>query len=119
MYANASRRIALSRAIYPSYSRAYAAVAPMRRPKAEGTIADAFASMSQKTDVPLPARFSDLKKDLWADKLVESWKDILKELEGAVEDRADSAGHRGRTRAEDGNATHGGCAFNTMSPAQG
>ncbi|KAI0029442.1 DUF1479-domain-containing protein [Vararia minispora EC-137] len=59
-----------------------------RQPKAEGTIASVFNSLSGEISDPMPARFSDLKKELWTDALVASWREILKELEVAAEEVA-------------------------------
>lgn len=66
--------------------RCLATVAPAsRKPKAEGSIAGVFSSLSGELSQPLPARFSDLKKELFTDALVESWREVLEELEDAVE----------------------------------
>lgn len=53
------------------------------KPKAEGTIEDIFTSFT-KPAPPLPPRFSDLKKEIAGEdpeRLVESWRDVLQELE--------------------------------------
>lgn len=54
----------------------------LRSPKQEGTIEDIFTSFH--TSPPFPARFSDLKREIWTDGLVESWRQVLKELEVAT-----------------------------------
>ena len=59
-----------------------------RKPKAEGSIADVFTSLSGEISQPLPARFSDLKKELFTEALVESWREVLAELNVAVEEVA-------------------------------
>jgi DNA mismatch repair protein MutH len=33
----------------------------------------------------LPTRFSDLKKDIWKEALMQSWREVLDELEGSIE----------------------------------
>ncbi|KAF8726215.1 hypothetical protein AX14_007926 [Amanita brunnescens Koide BX004] len=55
-----------------------------RIPKESGTIAAIFTSLSGGEASQLPARFSDIKKSLWKDSLVESWRQILKELDERV-----------------------------------
>lgn len=55
-----------------------------RTPKDTGTIAAIFTSLSGKEASQLPPRFSDLKKSLWRDALVESWRQVLKELQERV-----------------------------------
>ncbi|KZV65342.1 DUF1479-domain-containing protein [Peniophora sp. CONT] len=66
-----------------------AASAPAaRKPKAEGSIADVFTSLTGEISQPLPARFSDLKKELFKDALVQSWKEVIRDLEVAVEEVA-------------------------------
>lgn len=47
-----------------------------RLAKKSGDITSVFLS----DDTPLPARFSDLKKQLWKDSLVESWRGVLEDL---------------------------------------
>jgi hypothetical protein len=65
---------------------ATAAAAPtsQRQAKREGTIADVFSSMSGGDACALPQRFSDLKKGMWKDGLIESWRQVLEALEPAV-----------------------------------
>ncbi|KAI0317605.1 DUF1479-domain-containing protein [Amylostereum chailletii] len=60
-------------------------VAPSRKPKAEGSIASVFPSLSGIEIPPLPPRFSDLKKEIFSDALVQSWNEVLKELGVATE----------------------------------
>ncbi|KAK2467413.1 hypothetical protein APHAL10511_000648 [Amanita phalloides] len=55
-----------------------------RQPKSEGTIAAIFTSLSGEEGSQLPIRFSDLKKSLWKDELVESWRQLLQELEEKI-----------------------------------
>ena len=66
------------------------AVASAYRQKAEGTIEDIFSAFT-KPAAPLPSRFSDLKKQIAGkdpERLVESWRDVLKELETVTEEVA-------------------------------
>jgi hypothetical protein len=57
---------------------------PARKPKEEGSIASVFTSLSGSAP-PLPTRFSDLKKEIWRDVLVQSWREVLDELKGSIE----------------------------------
>jgi hypothetical protein len=57
---------------------------PARKPKEEGSIASVFTSLSGGAP-ELPTRFSDLKKEIWRDVLVQSWREVLDELKGSVE----------------------------------
>ncbi|KDQ56263.1 hypothetical protein JAAARDRAFT_132800 [Jaapia argillacea MUCL 33604] len=80
----------LTRRLYHATPRApLAALAAQtqRGPKKEGSIADVFASLlSDEPADPFPPRFSDLKKEIWKDGLVESWRQVLGELESSVEE---------------------------------
>ena len=63
-----------------------AAIHPRRTTKKEGLM-DEFFSNLMSEGPPLPARFADLKKEIAAgreDRLVQSWRAVLKELEGAT-----------------------------------
>lgn len=62
--------------------------ATARKPKSEGSIADVFSSLSGSAPVELPPRFADIKKAIWRDDFVESWREVLGELEIAVEEVA-------------------------------
>ena len=55
--------------------------------KKEGNIAALFSSLGRAEDV-LPERFSQLKKDLWNDKLPQSWDEVLSELAAKTEEVA-------------------------------
>lgn len=68
--------------------RGMAVVATTRKPKAEGSIASVFTTLSGGADTVLPPRFSDLKKEIWRDNLVESWHEVLNHLDEAVEEVA-------------------------------
>ncbi|GAA5821091.1 hypothetical protein JCM11251_001957 [Rhodosporidiobolus azoricus] len=46
-----------------------------------GSIADVFSSLGGDAFVPLEQRFSDLKKSIWHDGLIESWRSVLASLE--------------------------------------
>ncbi|KAF8058535.1 DUF1479-domain-containing protein [Lyophyllum atratum] len=59
-----------------------------RLPKGEGTISDIFTTLTGESAAELPRRFAELKKELWRDDMVQSWKEVLAELEGAVEEVA-------------------------------
>ncbi|TIC64062.1 DUF1479-domain-containing protein [Wallemia mellicola] len=61
-------------------------VAP--KEKDEGSIADVFASLSGDKAVELPQRFSDLKKEIWKDSIIETWRDVLAKLKPEVEEVA-------------------------------
>jgi acyl carrier protein phosphodiesterase len=58
--------------------------ASTRKPKEEGSIASVFSSLSG-SDPALPARFSDLKKEIWREFLVKSWREVLDELKISIE----------------------------------
>jgi hypothetical protein len=57
-------------------------------PKEEGSIASVFSSLSDGSDLTLPTRFHDLKKEIWRESLVQSWREVLDELEGSIEEVA-------------------------------
>jgi hypothetical protein len=57
---------------------------PTRKPKEEGSIATVFSSLSGSAPA-LPTRFSDLKKEIWKDALMQSWHEVLNELESSIE----------------------------------
>ncbi|KAF8627751.1 hypothetical protein AX17_006118 [Amanita inopinata Kibby_2008] len=60
-----------------------------RAPKEEGSISSLFTSLTGEEASALPGRFADLKKNLWKDSLVESWRQVLCELEGVVQEIAE------------------------------
>lgn len=49
--------------------------------KDEGSIASVFSSLGGDAFVPLESRFLTLKKDLFSDALIESWRSVLAALE--------------------------------------
>ncbi|KAF9479392.1 DUF1479-domain-containing protein [Pholiota conissans] len=57
-----------------------------RTAKSEGSIADIFTSLTNEEHTALPDRFIDLKKELWKDSLVESWRQVLEALGPAIEE---------------------------------
>ena len=57
------------------------------KPKEEGSIASVFSSISG-SGPPLPTRFSTLKKEIWREALTQSWRDVLDELKGSIEEVA-------------------------------
>ena len=57
---------------------------PTRKPKEEGSIATVFSSLSGSAPA-LPTRFSDLKKEIWKDAFMQSWHEVLNELESSIE----------------------------------
>ncbi|KAF8953191.1 hypothetical protein BDZ97DRAFT_1679874 [Flammula alnicola] len=59
-----------------------------RTAKEEGSIADIFTSLTNEEHNVLPDRFTNLKKELWNDGMVESWREVLASLEPAVEEVA-------------------------------
>lgn len=59
-----------------------------RAAKSEGSIAAIFTSLTDEEHNTLPDRFVDLKKELWKDSLVESWREVLEALGPAVEEVA-------------------------------
>ncbi|KAJ7625588.1 DUF1479-domain-containing protein [Roridomyces roridus] len=63
-------------------SMAAMAAAGRRQQKNEGDISAVFTSL--RPDDPqtiLPPRFAELKRELWQERLVQSWKEVLNELE--------------------------------------
>lgn len=72
-----------------TYASAATAQVVRRKPsvRAEGSIADVFATMSGAT-YEWPSRFADVKKAIWRDALVESWREVLAELEAATDEIA-------------------------------
>ncbi|KAF9019190.1 DUF1479-domain-containing protein [Hymenopellis radicata] len=63
------------------WSRSAATVAS-RKPKAEGSIAAIFASLdANKSTDGLPERFGQLKRDIFREGLVQSWREVVAELE--------------------------------------
>ena len=59
-----------------------------RAAKKEGSIAAIFTSLTDEEHNVLPDRFTDLKRGLWNEGLVESWREVLAELETATEEVA-------------------------------
>lgn len=51
--------------------------------RAPGTIEDIFSSFHDRP--PFPERFADLKRSMWNDQLVESWREVIGELEHVAE----------------------------------
>jgi len=65
-------------------------VHPTRKPKDEGSIASVFSSLSESgTNPELPTRFADLKKEIWQDALMQSWREVLDELHSSIEEIAE------------------------------
>jgi hypothetical protein len=62
------------------------------RQKGEGSIAAVFTSLSDETAQVLPGRFADLKKEIWKDGLVQSWREVLAALETAVDEVSTKGG---------------------------
>ncbi|THH21281.1 hypothetical protein EW146_g264 [Bondarzewia mesenterica] len=87
-----NRRLPRSCPAYVSFPRpsrrGLAAVASIRKPKAEGSIASVFTTLSGGADTVFPPRFAELKKQIWRDELVESWREVLDSLNEAVEEVA-------------------------------
>jgi hypothetical protein len=57
---------------------------PAREQKEEGSIASIFTALSGEDAQVLPSRFADLKREMWKDSLIQSWREVLAELETAV-----------------------------------
>jgi hypothetical protein len=74
----------------PSFSRyrclASAVPRSRRAPKEEGSIAAIFTSLTGEEPNVLPERFTSLKRDIFHEGLVESWREVLGELGPAVEE---------------------------------
>lgn len=72
----------------PRVSRHLAtAVSTKRKPKEEGSIAAIFTTLTPGGEqAALPDRFSTLKKDIFKEELVETWRQVLNELESTVEE---------------------------------
>lgn len=70
----------------PALSRQLATVVTTKRkPKEEGTITSVFTTLTPNEDrAALPDRFAALKKEIFRDELVESWRQVLSELESTV-----------------------------------
>ncbi|TCD69586.1 hypothetical protein EIP91_007008 [Steccherinum ochraceum] len=76
-----------------------------RAPKKAGTIEDVF-SASLDDVPPLPARFLDLKKELFRGDLVRAWTEVLEELK-VVTDEVASRGQEMIPRVEYSDIQHG------------
>jgi len=59
-----------------------------RKPKDEGSIASVFSSLSE-SGPELPTRFADLKKDVWQETFMQSWREVLDELHRSIEEIAE------------------------------
>ncbi|KAF8871719.1 hypothetical protein BD779DRAFT_1453556 [Infundibulicybe gibba] len=60
------------------------AVTGGRKPKEEGSISSIFTSLTGESHSVLPERFAKLKQELWRDGLIDSWREVLGELEREV-----------------------------------
>lgn len=56
-----------------------------RAQKAEGDIQEFFSTLDPDVSHNLPSRFADLKAEIWHDGLLQSWKEVLVELETETE----------------------------------
>lgn len=79
-------RVSRCLSISPTISRRLATtVSQKRMPKEEGSISSIFTTLSPgEESIALPDRFTELKRDIFKDELVESWRQVLSELEGTV-----------------------------------
>lgn len=70
----------------PRLSRHLAtAVSTKRKPKEEGSIAAIFTTLTPgEEQAALPERFSTLKKNIFKEELVETWRQVITELESTV-----------------------------------
>jgi hypothetical protein len=59
---------------------------PIREQKEEVSIASVMTSLAVDALKALPDRFADLKKEIWKDGLIQSWREVLAELETAVDE---------------------------------
>jgi hypothetical protein len=57
-----------------------------RAPKQEGSISSVFTTLTSENASVVPPRFADLKKEIWKDSLIQSWREVLEELEVAVDE---------------------------------
>ncbi|POY75461.1 hypothetical protein BMF94_1363 [Rhodotorula taiwanensis] len=78
---SAARRIRLAARFSTSSCASDAAAAQSEAEKAEGSIASVFSSLGGDAFVPLEQRFSELKKSIYSDGLIESWRSVLEHLE--------------------------------------
>lgn len=51
------------------------------KPKKPGSIADVFSSLSGGAVAPLPAKYAELKRELWRDGMADRWREVLADLE--------------------------------------
>ncbi|KAJ4490756.1 hypothetical protein J3R30DRAFT_3667074 [Lentinula aciculospora] len=58
---------------------------PTRAQKNDGAILDFFSSLDPNVSHHLPARFADLKAEIWHEGLLQSWKEVLAELDMETE----------------------------------
>ncbi|KAL0580982.1 hypothetical protein V5O48_001074 [Marasmius crinis-equi] len=79
-------RTPLVRGITSSSRQAFAAAVDIKEKK-EGDISSVFSSLGRKEDV-FPERFAQLKREMWNEKLLDSWNEILAELETKTEEIA-------------------------------
>jgi hypothetical protein len=72
----------------PALSRRLAtSVSTQRKPKEEGSISSIFTTLTPgEAHAALPDQFRVLKKEIFRDELVESWRQVLIELESTVEE---------------------------------
>jgi hypothetical protein len=78
--------VSLQRGIRRSMSTISRGFASPRAQKEEGSISSLFASLSGETSSVFPTWFLDLKRVLWRDEMAQSWRDVLADLEAAVEE---------------------------------
>jgi hypothetical protein len=74
------------RVLSPVISRHLATTISQRRlPREEGSISSIFTTLTPgEGQTVLPARFTELKRDIFKDELVETWRQVLNELESTV-----------------------------------
>ncbi|KAF9461838.1 hypothetical protein BDZ94DRAFT_1262752 [Collybia nuda] len=68
-----------------SKGRLVSMAATPRPAKEEGSIASVFTSLTGEAAGEHPPRFASLKRGIWRDGMVESWRQVLSELEVAAE----------------------------------
>jgi len=70
------------------YVRSLATVQVESTMKRPGNISDVFTSLSGGEVEVLPPRFSDLKKELWNNRMKDAWNEVLAELRGRTKEIA-------------------------------
>lgn len=67
-------------AFSPPFRTLATAMEPSKPAGVAGNISDVFASLSGSDAAVLPLRFSTLKKELWDDRMIKCWTEVLTDL---------------------------------------